>query len=63
MTVDKLMALDIEFCDTVSKLGATGWARHFKDDGIMLTKEGDNLISESNIYQAMKPFSLSKVIS
>lgn len=56
MTVDRLIALDIEFCDSVSKLGASGWARHFKDDGIMLTKSGDNIISESSIYEAMKPF-------
>lgn len=29
MTVEKLMALALEFCEATSKLGASGWARYF----------------------------------
>lgn len=56
MTVEHLMNLDIAFCEAVSKKGAQAWGNQFKDDGIMLTKNGDNIITEQKIYEAMKPF-------
>lgn len=56
MTVDQLMALDMSFCEEVSKKGAQAWANHFIDDGIMVVKSGDNIVTEASIYEAMKPF-------
>lgn len=56
MTVEYLMELDLLFCEQTSKLGASGWARFFDDEGMMLTKTGDNIIGENSIYNAMKPF-------
>lgn len=56
MTVDDLMKLDIEFCELVSKKGAEVWANHFLDEGIMITKSGDNIVTEQKIYEVMKPF-------
>lgn len=60
MTVNDLMNLDILFCEKVSKLGATSWANHFMDDGVMVVKSGDNIIGEVSIYENMKPFFDSK---
>lgn len=56
MTVEHLMKLDIDFCDAVSKKGAQAWANHFLDEGIMVTKSGDNIVTEQKIYEVMKPF-------
>lgn len=56
MTIQKLMQLDIEFCEAVSKAGAEAWGKHFMQDGIMVTKSGDNIIGEPAVYSAMKPF-------
>ena len=56
MTKEHLMNLDKEFCESVSVEGARAWANHFMDEGIMLTKLGDNIITESAIYNAMRPF-------
>lgn len=56
MTVQDLIQLDIDFCEKVSKLGATSWANHFSDDGMMIITTGDPIVSEVKIYEAMKPF-------
>lgn len=56
MTINDLMALDMAFCDAVSKRGATAWGSYFMQDGLMLVGNGDNIISEQAIYEAMKGF-------
>jgi len=56
MTVNDLLSLDIEFCEKVSKLGATAWANQFMNEGVMLIKLGDNILGEAAIYEQMKPF-------
>lgn len=56
MTVDGLMKLDMAFCESVNKKGAESWANHFHEEGIMVTKVGDNIVSEEKIFRAMKPF-------
>lgn len=56
MTIEKLMEVDMEFCETTAKLGASGWARFFGPEGLMLTKTGSNIQGSDSIYKAMKPF-------
>jgi dTDP-glucose pyrophosphorylase len=56
MTVNDLMNLDIEFCEKVSKMGATAWANQFVDEGSMIVKLGDNILGEVAIYELMKLF-------
>ena len=51
-----LMTLDRRFCQQVQERGAVAWAEHFAEDGIMLTKKGENICGREAIYQAMKPF-------
>jgi len=56
MTIEKLIELDMAFCEATSRLKAQGWADFFLDNGTMLTKDGDNIVGESVIYERMKAF-------
>lgn len=60
MTVDELMDLDRAFFESVSKQGATAWGNQFADTGIMLVKQGENIVGEAHVYEAMKPFFAQK---
>lgn len=56
MTIEKLMALDQEFCEAVSKQGAKAWGKYFAQTGVMLSKDGENVSGEPAVYLQMKNF-------
>lgn len=56
MTVEFLMDLDRAFCETTGAQGAKGWAHFFKEDGIMVTKNGPNIVGQQTCQERMKPF-------
>lgn len=56
MTIEKLMALDQEFCEAVSKQGAKAWGKYFAQSGVLLSKDGANVLGEPAVYGQMKAF-------
>jgi len=55
MTINELMALDIEFCQATQEGGAKAWASYFSKEGIMVAGSGDNIVGPEAIQKAMAP--------